>query len=458
MQNTEKIRDQILKARETRALLRSEKSSNYNFSISLSLNIAGYPKVDETINHFFEIALDEFKTYMLSQRILIDEKNEHKIIDEAGNFYLAGIHSTNYSGIQIKKITEKFEQKHRLGRLTDIDLSDKNNNYISSGKLKTCYVCGEKSAISCMRNKAHSYAEIRSKLFFEIKNYLKNKQKDIIIRKVSSLALKALLYEVSLSPKPGLVDYFSSGSHRDMNYFTFIDSSTAISQYFTQFAELGFNFSGSANEVLPAVREIGLNAEKAMYKSTGNVNTQKGIIFLMGLSIFTATNILANTAFFSKSLFRKKIKEICKNIVDNELKNSDVENLTHGEKMFKKYGNTGAGARMEVQSGFSTIFNSVLPYFENHLKKDSNPDSEDFMFIMRQGLLKIMSINNDSNILYRGGFDKLKEIKRLSEMAFRNNDQYKQLNNYCNKHKLSPGGSADLLSVSLFIHFLKYEF
>ncbi|HCX03804.1 MAG TPA: triphosphoribosyl-dephospho-CoA synthase, partial [Clostridiales bacterium] len=42
----------------------------------------------------------------------------------------------------------------------------------------------------------------------------------LICNKISNAALKALLYEVSVSPKPGLVDRFNNGSHTDMDMFT----------------------------------------------------------------------------------------------------------------------------------------------------------------------------------------------------------------------------------------------
>lgn len=50
-----------------------------------------------------------------------------------------------------------------------------------------------------------------------------------VLTSISQLALKALLYEVSLSPKPGLVDRFDNGAHDDMSFMTFIDSMIALS-------------------------------------------------------------------------------------------------------------------------------------------------------------------------------------------------------------------------------------
>ena len=38
---------------------------------------------------------------------------------------------------------------------------------------------------------------------------------------VSNIAIKSILFEVSASPKPGLVDRYNSGAHKDMDFFTF---------------------------------------------------------------------------------------------------------------------------------------------------------------------------------------------------------------------------------------------
>jgi len=40
-------------------------------------------------------------------------------------------------------------------------------------------------------------------------------------KEVAKLATKVLLYEVSISPKAGLVSRLSNGSHKDMDFYTF---------------------------------------------------------------------------------------------------------------------------------------------------------------------------------------------------------------------------------------------
>jgi Triphosphoribosyl-dephospho-CoA synthetase len=58
-------------------------------------------------------------------------------------------------------------------------------------------------------------------------------------------ATRALLYEVSVTPKPGLVDPADVGPHPDMDVFTFIDSATALEDYWTTCFALGQAFTGA---------------------------------------------------------------------------------------------------------------------------------------------------------------------------------------------------------------------
>ena len=69
-----------------------------------------------------------------------------------------------------------------------------------------------------------------------------------------------------------------------------------------------------------------------------------------------------------------------------------------------------------------------------------------------------MAVNNDSNILHRSNLDTLKHIQTLAKEAIENSNAYTRLYDYCLENNISPGGSADLLSVSLLLHFVKTEY
>ncbi len=448
------IHKKILEAREIRALSRLEIASRGYNSLSLSLNIAGYPKSSPQIHLFFNEIIKELALFLLANRIKTHENNKILTKDEAGDFYLIPLSSENKSVKEIKNITEDFEENHALGRLIDIDIFSSSGESISSGKKKECYFCGKYSAISCMRNKRHTYKEIRQKFLTDIQNYQKEKQKQKWVKTLSSAALKAVLYEVSLSPKPGLVDYFDSGSHKDMNFYSFINSSAILSPYFKEFCLIGYKFTGDYNKALPKIREIGLSAEKAMFEATGGVNTQKGIIFLFGIALFSAAKEFSETNTFTEKGFRRIVKEISKNIVENELKINKKAH-TNGEKVYSKYGKTGEGIRREVASGFETIFRSAIPYLSKNLSPNKIKGQKELTLILQEALLRIMVINNDSNILYRSGLETLDELKSLSKKVLEGLQKYESLSYFCSKKNISPGGSADLLAVSLLIYFLK---
>ena len=93
-----------------------------------------------------------------------------------------------------------------------------------------------------------------------------------------------LNYEVTTTPKPGLVDRRNSGSHRDMDVFTFIDSAAALYPYFEACARTGRETAEQpAPETFAALRPLGCEAEGEMLDATGGVNTHKGAVFSVGI-------------------------------------------------------------------------------------------------------------------------------------------------------------------------------
>jgi len=415
----------VLNARENRFQLRNTIAKSDFDSLSLTLNIPGYPKSNELLSNLFTQVLDDLLIYLQANRIIIENKKEILRVDKAGDFYLVRLKQNKQTDLQkIKQLTEYFEEKHQLSRLIDVDIFNKYDT------------------------------EIRDKIFKETSLFLKEISKEKLIRNICNFAQRSLLYEISISNKPGLVCFEGPGAHTDMNFFTFLNSTSALTPYFKEFCKLGYMYQGELNKVLPKIREIGLRAEKTMFLATNQANTHKGIIFLFGISLFSITKILSENGIFSDSEFQKTVKKIGKDLVKNELQHSN-DYKTHGEKVFHTYGKEGAGIRFEVERGLPTIFQTSLPYFSDQLKPEIYANQTKLQQILLQGLLKIMSINNDSNILYRGDLETLNYIKKTAEESLNNPKEFLQLKKYCKANKISPGGSADLLAVSLLIHFLK---
>lgn len=112
----------------------------------------------------------------------------------------------------------------------------------------------------------------------------KIKTAEQILNKIASLAMESMLYEISATPKPGLVDRNNSGAHYDMNYFTFMSSAAALHDSFDKFVQIGWQYrEGSIKAVLHPLRKAGKEAEFRMFSFTKGVNTHKGMIFTQGI-------------------------------------------------------------------------------------------------------------------------------------------------------------------------------
>lgn len=456
MVNSQNILEKILSARENRAQQRALFLKQQFNALSLSLNIPGYPKSNGLLSTFFLEVKSNLINYLQANRIELITEKEILILDEAGDFFITPISkNSKIDLLALKKLTENFEATQPLGRLIDVDIFNYLGEPISSGKEKPCYFCGEHAAISCMRNKRHTKEEIRTLIFSDIEKKLNISAKNNCINTLSAFASKAILYEISLGPKPGLVSFKDTGSHTDMHFFTFLNSAVSLTPFFNEFCKLGYEYTGKIEEILPKIRHIGLKAEQEMFKATGNVNTHKGIIFLFGISLFSIAKIISENKTYSDTIFKNLVIKITNGIVKNELELASKKASTHGELMFENYGKLGAGIRQEVAEGFPSIFKNAVPFLDKNFKNHHKINEKEIQEILQTTLLHIMALNNDSNILYRSNFEALTQIKKLAKNAIHSKKSYIELCNYCKNNNISPGGSADLLSVSLLIHFVK---
>ncbi len=276
-----------------------------------------------------------------------------------------------------------------------------------------------------------------------------------IVQMISQKALLALMYEVSASPKPGLVDRFNSGAHRDMDFFTFMSSSASLVFYFSACAEAGMQFAGCDPQALfKALRGIGIRAERVMFEATGGVNTHKGLIFSLGIICAASACCVAENRGKSMDVdaICSKVSIMTKGLCFQELSSmSKTEGLTAGERLYKKYGLRGI--RGEVEGGFPTVRRCALPVLLQ-LKSEKKYHTND---IYVQTLLHLMSVNEDTNVAARHDMEALEYVKQNARRALDAGgmltDQGKELvfemdRVFIEKH-ISPGGSADLLAVAI---------
>ena len=253
---------------------------------------------------------------------------------------------------------------------------------------------------------------------------------------IAELAEKALHDELETTPKPGLVDCKDNGAHHDMDFLLMDKSIKALRPYFVCLAQSGFQTD------LPSydeIRRIGVKAETAMFHTTHGVNTYKGALFAIGLTIVSAAHVYYKKKVIDIELLRHNISTLARQFPKTK--------GTHGEMVASRYHVTGA--REHACEAFPQLFAQWLPFF-------GNCTTDPYRF--HKTLLFIMSSLNDTNVFYRGGEEAVKETKERSGILLKNFtlDGLEAMNRWMIQENISPGGSADMLSLTAFIHSLQY--
>lgn len=268
---------------------------------------------------------------------------------------------------------------------------------------------------------------------------------------IGSLAIQAMLYEISCMPSPGLVSPVSSGAHKDMDYYTFIDSTSVLSRYMALFVQEGYS-NRKCKDIFNRIRVIGIEAERDMFVKTNGVNTHKGMLFLMGVTCAAIGKVIYEKKSFDD--IKNVIKEMTEGIVDKELLSLKVNSkLSHGEKLYLKYKNPGI--RGEVEKGIPTVFEFSLDFYRNNLYLNLNDR-------LVHTLIGLMSVCNDTTIIHRHNIETLEEVKKMSESIIslggmntvEGRAEINKMNEEFIKRNISPGGSADLLAVTVFLHLV----
>ena len=275
---------------------------------------------------------------------------------------------------------------------------------------------------------------------------------------IASLAVQAILYEAACNPSPGLVSKVSNGAHSDMDYFTFLDSATVLITPLIHCAEAGLS-ADSPKEIFKQIRQIGQVGEQQMFRKTAGVNTHKGTLFLMGICCAAGGKALHLGAHFSS--LQSIIQDMTQGLVERELSSrvSELENtpdsaLTNGERLF--YHHKVEGIRGEAQRGLPTVFNFSLGFYKANQGLSQNNR-------LVQTLIAIMQFCEDTNILHRHSLETLKEVQETAKQILsiggvttvQGLKAIGKMNEDFSNRKISPGGSADLLGVTVFLHLLE---
>ncbi len=323
------------------------------------------------------------------------------------------------------------------------------------------------------------------------------------------LAQKALLFELTTSPKPGLVDRMNTGSHDDMDFQLFVESILYLRPYFERLVDLGHDAavvtmgklmdSPLAPAIYTRFRELGRAFEVGLMEQTNGVNTYKGVIYSFGMFIFTKAYmetkrlrqknpVQCEYLYFKEDVqeedfFRVKVDpEVMELMNDTDFKKSIIaKDLSPCFEMIAYLGSltlldikdpdtpTGhglelareqkiPGLRHEAAEGYPVLRNIAFPTYRNSLKYFNGNENLAGLYT----LYLVIPELSDTNLYHRLGYHEGQLLQRQFGQAFQ--DELNRFKGQIPAHALvrfghqwdskfiranaSPGGAADMLGLA----------
>ena len=453
----------MLEARERRSHRQNDLRASYPgcTMVCFTMNIAGPVKNSPLIRRGFLHGCALFRQQLMRLR----KKAVYEVLwdEPTGN---EGYFMVDLPAIRVKRLTAEIEDQDPVGRLFDMDVLDAGGRKLDREELglpgRTCLLCDLPAKV-CARSRTHTVAQLQERTWKMLADLVREHDLTVIARD----ACRALLYEVCTTPKPGLVDRANSGSHRDMDIFTFMDSAAALQPYFRRCAEIGMDFRRCGETgMVRLLREAGASAERDMFSVTGGVNTHKGAIFSMGIAC-AALGRLDHSHWSDPEAVLAECGRVAAALAGNDFAKLDrmiegqgkgplaESSLTVGEKLYLQYGIRGV--RGQAMGGFPAVLHAGLPVLERELAAGAD--------LNRAGsvaMLAILCADTDTNLIARGGLqtalavtgqvtDLLEKTPSPAEAVI------SALDRQFIEDDLSPGGSADLLGLCYLLHFIKEE-
>lgn len=252
---------------------------------------------------------------------------------------------------------------------------------------------------------------------------------------MGDVAAAALRRELDAPDKPGMVCPDSRGSHEDMDYALMRKSIDAIRPWFVRLSSL----ARERDAVFPSeVTRLGLEAERAMLRATGGVNTHKGAIFALGIMAAAAGCVLRDEGTLSAESLSRQIRLLAGDMASLE---TVAGRRTYGSEIVREHG--VRGALDMALDGYADLFSDWLPYWRSVEKEPYGP---------QKTLLRILSTLDDTCVIHRAGYARAQEIKAEAAalLADFSPVKLKTMNDRFVSERVSPGGSADMLALTMY--------
>ncbi|QDR80011.1 citrate lyase holo-[acyl-carrier protein] synthase [Sporomusa termitida] len=451
----------ILAAKERLAFLQAEIRSGYKLPVvSFTTNIPGPVKNSTNIQKLLQAAVDRFRIAARDCGFTIVE--ERFIYPLTGP---AAILAVNGAADKLKLACMAIEESGFSTRLFDIDVFDAAGRQIARSSLgypeRSCFLCNQ-PAVLCRRLGRHSSTELGDNVAWRLSAFAAAATNPwpAIVWNIGSWAIEAMLLEAACTPAPGLVDRDNAGAHQDMDFFSFLMSSSALAGSMFRCAAAGWGHQGTPAELLPVLRCIGQEGEQQMLQATGGVNTQKGLLFLLGILTAAATYTLQQTNIATADQILATAAAMASGLVARELAvlkaGQATGRLTAGEKLYVKYGVTGI--RGEIEAGLPSIKAQGLPVLKAALGQGLSLNDA-----LVHTLLSLMTVVQDTTILNRHGLEILDEVQNNARRVMDYGGMLTAagraligaLDTAFIKRNISPGGVADLLAATYFLYLVE---
>lgn len=361
--------------------------------------------------------------------------------------------SVNADARFLKARAVSLEEALPAGRLYDIDVLTADGVKLSRGKTRECIICGG-AVFDCARSRAHGLAALQ-----------KATEKILIhavCEYISNAAYRALLKEVHLTPKPGLVDELNSGANSDMDILLFEKSAETLKPYFYKFAEYCLTCSDKNfnDEFINGLRALGAKAESAMFKSTDGVNTHKGAVYSLGLIVSAYAVSISAKPFpppvrvFGENGNLKEILAFASDLAKRVKESGDAEtagkNAVSNAKPRNREAVSVSGAVEQAKAGFPAAVNALRTYYKAAKANVSLSPWE-------YALLNIMAELPDKNALRRGGISGAEFVKTRARSLLKkgielNLNDLQTFDKELTARNLNCGGCADMLAAAMLLN------
>lgn len=443
--------EDMLAAREARSQRMAQAVADTSRSVvSFTMNIPGPVKASSLIRRGFREGCRRLESAFSGENI------SYKLLHRSEEFTgCEALYAVDGDSDEVKRLCVIVEDCDELSRLFDMDVIAPERKTVSRTELqyaeRGCMVCGA-AGRGCASRRLHDVAALQAETNRRLVSYFERADEET----VAQIAAWSLLAEVNVTPKPGLVDRSNTGSHADMDLPLFERSAAALTSFWGECFALGRETADCPpEETFRKLRPLGLEAEKRMLSATGGVNTHKGAIFLMG-TLCGAVGRLWNGGhpFADPDSLLAECGRMTADAMEAEFScMHEKKGCTAGERLYLKHGLRGA--RGEAADGFPSVRDTSLPALKAVLAAGCSEEHA-----AAATLLHLIALGTDTNMYHRGGEKGAVWGAEMARELIQNGRiptpaEIEELDRKFIERSLSPGGCADLLAVTLFLHRLE---